>query len=137
MSNHAHVHLWVSRGGGGGGGGKASKCDVVYDPKHLQCFTFDSCSLFSDDSIKVFVRVRPFVGDADGSSDLDRQECLQVDSLNSVTMLSKPDPKVFTFDRVAGPQTTQVSILPPAWLQIGNEADVSCVSYLWQLGCFY
>ncbi|XP_065186569.1 kinesin-like protein KIF15 [Sycon ciliatum] len=64
----------------------------------------------SDDSIKVFVRVRPFLSGTDGSSDLDRQECLQVDSLNSVTMLSKPEPKVFTFDRVAGPQTTQEEV---------------------------
>ena len=62
---------------------------------------------FSDDAIKVFVRVRPL--DADSKSlEFENNECLHVDSMSSITMLSKPEPKLFTFDRVAGPSTTQV-----------------------------
>lgn len=63
-------------------------------------------SLFSDDSIKVFIRVRP--SDPNLSSDLDTAQLLDVSSSSTVVFNSKPDQKVFTFDHVAGVSTTQV-----------------------------
>ena len=61
----------------------------------------------SGESIRVFVRVRP--PDPNLSGDLDHAHCLNVTSATSVTMQSRPEPRVFTFDHVAGMNTTQVN----------------------------
>ena len=63
-------------------------------------------SPFSDDSIKVFIRVRP--SDPNLSSDLDTSQLLDVSSSSTIVFNSKPEQKVFTFDHVAGVATTQV-----------------------------
>ena len=60
---------------------------------------------FSDDNIKVYVRVRPPESYA---NEIDHKPCLEVTSRTSLTLFSKPDPKVFTYDQVADPNTTQV-----------------------------
>ncbi len=54
----------------------------------------------------MFVRVRP--PDPHLESELDRSACLDVTSQVSITVHCKPEPKVFTFDHVAGIETTQV-----------------------------
>ena len=59
-----------------------------------------------DDSIRVFVRVRP--PDPNLEGDLDHAHCVDVTSATSLGMQSRPEPKVFTFDHVAGMHTTQV-----------------------------
>lgn len=66
------------------------------------------CIPCSDDSIKVFIRVRPC--DPNLSSDLDTSQLLDVSSSSTVIFNSKPDQKVFTFDHVAGVSTTQVRV---------------------------
>ena len=40
MSNHAHVHLWVSRGGGGGGEGESKQMWCSVWPQALAMFHF-------------------------------------------------------------------------------------------------
>lgn len=62
---------------------------------------------FSGESIKVFVRVRP--PDPTLESELTRGACLDVTSDKTLTVYSKPEPKVFTFDHVADKDTTQAS----------------------------
>ena len=62
-------------------------------------------STCSDDNIKVYVRVRPPESYA---NEIDHKPCLEVTSRTSLTLFSKPDPKVFTYDQVADPNTTQV-----------------------------
>ena len=63
--------------------------------------------MYSGESIKVFMRVRP--PDPLLESELDRSACLDVSSQESITVHCKPEPKVFTFDHVAGMETSQVS----------------------------
>ena len=59
-----------------------------------------------DDSIKVFVRVRP---PANMDGDMDHGVCLEVNGDNNAIILKcKPEAKVFTFDQVANVFTTQV-----------------------------
>lgn len=66
------------------------------------------------ESIRVFVRVRP--PDPNLECDLDHAHCLEVSSLTSLSMKSHPEPKVFTFDHVAGMHTTQVCYnITPGW----------------------
>jgi hypothetical protein len=60
----------------------------------------------SEDSVKVFVRIRP-PGDGDDGS-----RSVEVDSGSKrVTMLCRPDPKTFTFDGVAPIDITLVCIV--------------------------
>ena len=54
----------------------------------------------------MFVRVRP--PDPNLEGDVDHAHCVEVTSMTSLSMQSRPEPKVFTFDHVAGMQTTQV-----------------------------
>ncbi|XP_028392417.1 kinesin-like protein KIF15 isoform X2 [Dendronephthya gigantea] len=61
----------------------------------------------SDDNIKVYVRVRPPDSYA---NEIDHKPCLEVTSRTSLTLFSKPDPKVFTYDQVADPNTTQEEV---------------------------
>ena len=53
----------------------------------------------------MYVRVRPPDSYA---NEIDHKPCLEVTSRTSLTLFSKPDPKVFTYDQVADPNTTQV-----------------------------
>ncbi|CAB3988874.1 kinesin KIF15 isoform X1 [Paramuricea clavata] len=61
----------------------------------------------SDDNIKVYVRVRPPDSYA---NEIDHKPCLEVTSRTSLTLFSKPEPKVFTYDQVADPNTTQEEV---------------------------
>ena len=70
---------------------------------------FSPCSGVSGgESIRVFVRVRP--PDPNLDSNLDHAHCVDVTSVTSLSMHSRPEPKVFTFDHVADMHTTQVNI---------------------------
>lgn len=64
-------------------------------------------SLCSGESIRVFVRVRP--PDPALETNLDSSACLHVTTATALTVHSKPEPKVFTFDHVADMHTTQVA----------------------------
>ncbi|XP_071091523.1 kinesin-like protein KIF15-B isoform X1 [Haliotis cracherodii] len=60
------------------------------------------------DSIKVFVRVRP---PDKGDNELGAQKGIEVDDQrNSVTVRAKPEPKVFSFDKVADINITQEAV---------------------------
>ncbi|KAM6961222.1 kinesin-like protein KIF15 [Aplochiton taeniatus] len=75
---------------------------------------FLSC-LFGDysgdsDSIKVFVRVRPLTQGTGLTTDRDQGLCLTVTSPNTIRLHSKPDPRTFTYDHVAGMDVSQDSV---------------------------
>ncbi|CAI8053814.1 Kinesin-like protein KIF15 [Geodia barretti] len=74
-----------------------------------------------DDSIRVFVRVRPPDPNLDG--DLYHAHCVDVTSATSLSVQSRPEPKVFTFDHVAGMQTTQEDVFSA----IGRPIIESCM----------
>ena len=70
--------------------------------------------------MKVFIRVRPpdsyedpsllDVGsDTSGGGVGNNNWCLQVATPTTVVVHSKPEPKTFTFDHVAGPEVKQVN----------------------------
>ncbi|KAM8758534.1 kinesin-like protein KIF15 isoform 2-T2 [Rhynchonycteris naso] len=61
------------------------------------------------DAIKVFLRIRP-PSEGSGSADGDQNLCLSVLSSSTVRLHSNPEPKTFTFDHVAGMDTTQESV---------------------------
>lgn len=60
------------------------------------------------DSIKVFVRVRPLTQGTGLTTDGDQSLCLTVTSPNTIRLLSKPEPRTFTYDHVANMDTSQV-----------------------------
>ena len=60
----------------------------------------------SDDSIKVVVRVRP--PDQQVTGDVENSLCLEVHDARTILMHTKPEHRIFTFDHVAGMETTQV-----------------------------
>ncbi|XP_069571062.1 kinesin-like protein KIF15 [Brachyistius frenatus] len=62
------------------------------------------------DSIKVFVRVRPLTHGAGLTTDGDQNLCLTVTSHNTIRLLSKPEPRTFTYDHVADMDTSQDSV---------------------------
>ncbi|XP_028294287.1 kinesin-like protein KIF15 [Gouania willdenowi] len=62
------------------------------------------------DSIKVFVRVRPLTRGVGLTTDGDQSLCLTVTSPNTIRLLSKPEPRTFTYDHVADMHTTQDSV---------------------------
>ncbi|XP_036074761.1 kinesin-like protein KIF15 isoform X2 [Rousettus aegyptiacus] len=61
------------------------------------------------DAIKVFVRIRPPT-EGPGSADGEQNLCLSVLSPTTLRLHSSPEPKTFTFDHVAGMDTTQESV---------------------------
>ena len=61
------------------------------------------------DSIKVFLRVRP-PENANSALPFNGRVVEVNTGNNSVTLLAKPDPKVFTFDHVADTNSTQVIV---------------------------
>uniref|UniRef100_A0A8C9ZCC8 Kinesin family member 15 n=1 Tax=Sander lucioperca TaxID=283035 RepID=A0A8C9ZCC8_SANLU len=77
--------------------------------KHLPTFNGDSYSSDSD-SIKVFVRVRPLTQCSGLTTDGDQKLCLTVTSPNTIRLLSKPEPRTFTYDHVADMETSQDSV---------------------------
>ncbi|XP_053191642.1 kinesin-like protein KIF15-B [Scomber japonicus] len=62
------------------------------------------------DSIKVFVRVRPLTQGTGLTTDGDQSHCLTVTSPNTIRLLSKPEPRTFTYDHVADMDTSQDSV---------------------------
>ncbi|XP_072221611.1 kinesin-like protein KIF15 [Leuresthes tenuis] len=62
------------------------------------------------DSIKVFVRVRPLTHGTGLTTDGDQNQCLTVTSPNTIRLLSKPEPRTFTYDHVADMDTSQDSV---------------------------
>uniref|UniRef100_A0A8C9ZCZ3 Kinesin family member 15 n=1 Tax=Sander lucioperca TaxID=283035 RepID=A0A8C9ZCZ3_SANLU len=70
------------------------------------------CSSYSSDSdsIKVFVRVRPLTQCSGLTTDGDQKLCLTVTSPNTIRLLSKPEPRTFTYDHVADMETSQDSV---------------------------
>ncbi|KAM7375859.1 hypothetical protein PAMP_005625 [Pampus punctatissimus] len=62
------------------------------------------------DSIKVFVRVRPLTQGSGLTTDGDQNLCLTVTSPNTIRLLSKPEPRTFTYDHVADMDTSQDSV---------------------------
>ena len=68
------------------------------------------CSSRSGDneSIKVFVRVRPLTQDTGLTTDGDQNLCLTVTSHNTIRLHSKPEPRTFTYDHVADMDVSQV-----------------------------
>lgn len=62
------------------------------------------------DSIKVFVRVRPLTHGTGLTTDGDQSLCLAVTSPNTIRLLSKPEPRTFTYDHVADMDTSQDSV---------------------------
>uniref|UniRef100_A0A8C4GT72 Kinesin motor domain-containing protein n=1 Tax=Dicentrarchus labrax TaxID=13489 RepID=A0A8C4GT72_DICLA len=63
-----------------------------------------------DDCIKVFVRVRPVTQGTGLTTDGDQSMCLTVTSSNTIRLLSKPEPRTFTYDHVADMDTSQDSV---------------------------
>ncbi|KAM3595120.1 uncharacterized protein V6R79_018353 [Siganus canaliculatus] len=61
-------------------------------------------------SIKVFVRVRPLTQGTGLTTDGDQGLCLSVTSPNTIRLLSKPEPRTFTYDHVADMDTSQDSV---------------------------
>ncbi|XP_034015546.1 kinesin-like protein KIF15-A [Thalassophryne amazonica] len=66
------------------------------------------------DSIKVFVRVRPLTQGTGLATDGDQSLCLTVASHNTVRLLSKPEPRTFTYDHVADMDTSQAAVFSSA-----------------------
>uniref|UniRef100_A0A8P4FYN7 Kinesin motor domain-containing protein n=1 Tax=Dicentrarchus labrax TaxID=13489 RepID=A0A8P4FYN7_DICLA len=62
------------------------------------------------DCIKVFVRVRPVTQGTGLTTDGDQSMCLTVTSSNTIRLLSKPEPRTFTYDHVADMDTSQDSV---------------------------
>ncbi|XP_037551279.1 kinesin-like protein KIF15-B [Nematolebias whitei] len=62
------------------------------------------------DSIKVFVRVRPLTQGTGLTTDGDQNLCLSVTSSSTIRLLSKPEPRTFTYDHVADMDTSQDSV---------------------------
>ncbi|CAG5866434.1 unnamed protein product [Menidia menidia] len=62
------------------------------------------------DSIKVFVRVRPLTQGTGLTTDGDQSLCLMVTSPSTIRLLSKPEPRTFTYDHVADMDTSQDAV---------------------------
>ena len=74
------------------------------------------------DAIKVFLRVRP-PENANSALPFNGRVVDVNASNNSVTLLAKPDPKVFTFDHVADTNSTQVI------LKLHNSQNCTFLSF--------
>ncbi|KAM8737455.1 kinesin-like protein KIF15 [Acanthopagrus schlegelii] len=75
-------------------------------------------------SIKVFVRVRPLTQGGGLTTDGDQNLCLTVTSPNTIRLLSKPEPKTFTYDHVADMDTSQDSVFS----SVAKNIVESCVN---------
>lgn len=79
-----------------------ASCHFCMFPVCLWSYSNDS------NSIKVFVRVRPLTQGTGLTTDGDQSLCLKVTSPNTIRLLSKPEPRTFTYDHVADMDTSQV-----------------------------
>lgn len=73
-------------------------------------FSYSNSRFCSSDSnsIKVFVRVRPLTHGTGLTTDGDQGLCLTVTSPSTIRLLTKPEPRTFTYDHVADVDTSQV-----------------------------
>ncbi|XP_034714633.1 kinesin-like protein KIF15-B isoform X2 [Etheostoma cragini] len=76
------------------------------------------------DSIKVFVRVRPLTQCSGLTTDGDQKLCLTVTSPNTIRLLSKPEPRTFTYDHVADMGTSQDSVFS----SVAKNIVESCIN---------
>ncbi|XP_019132634.2 kinesin-like protein KIF15 isoform X2 [Larimichthys crocea] len=76
------------------------------------------------DSIKVFVRVRPLTQGTGLTTDGDQGLCLTVTSPNTIRLLSKPEPRTFTYDHVADMDTSQDSV----FASVAKNIVESCIN---------
>lgn len=76
------------------------------------------------DCIKVFVRVRPLTQGTGLTTDGDQSLCLSVTSPNTIRLLSKPEPRTFTYDHVADMDTSQDSV----FTSVGKNIVESCMN---------
>ncbi|KAK7114455.1 kinesin-like protein KIF15 isoform X2 [Littorina saxatilis] len=76
-----------------------------------------------EDAIKVIVRVRP-PGNASSALPFAGQVVEVNSNNNSVTLLAKPDPKIFTFDHVADTDSSQESV----FTSVGKALIDSCIA---------
>uniref|UniRef100_A0A671WCZ0 Kinesin family member 15 n=1 Tax=Sparus aurata TaxID=8175 RepID=A0A671WCZ0_SPAAU len=86
-------------------------------------YIYISCSSDSN-SIKVFVRVRPLTQGSGLTTDGDQNLCLTVTSPNTIRLLSKPEPRTFTYDHVADMDTSQDSVFS----SVAKNIVESCVN---------
>ncbi|XP_033967309.1 kinesin-like protein KIF15 isoform X2 [Pseudochaenichthys georgianus] len=77
-----------------------------------------------DDAIKVFVRVRPLTYKTGLTTDGDQKLCLTVTSANTIRLLSKPEPRTFTYDHVADMEISQESVFS----SVAKNIVESCVN---------
>uniref|UniRef100_A0A671WE75 Kinesin family member 15 n=1 Tax=Sparus aurata TaxID=8175 RepID=A0A671WE75_SPAAU len=85
---------------------------------------FDGCKHSDSNSIKVFVRVRPLTQGSGLTTDGDQNLCLTVTSPNTIRLLSKPEPRTFTYDHVADMDTSQDSVFS----SVAKNIVESCVN---------
>ncbi|KAK5857402.1 hypothetical protein PBY51_010650 [Eleginops maclovinus] len=76
------------------------------------------------DSIKVFVRVRPLTHSTGLTTDGDQKLCLTVTSPKTIRLLSKPEPRTFTYDHVADVDISQESVFS----SVAKNIVESCVN---------
>ncbi|XP_037603237.1 kinesin-like protein KIF15-A [Sebastes umbrosus] len=76
------------------------------------------------DSIKVFVRVRPLTQCTGLTTDGDQKLCLTVTSPNTIRLLSKPEPRTFTYDHVADMDIAQDAVFS----SVGKNIVESCMN---------
>lgn len=69
-----------------------------------------------EESIRVFVRVRPLAADS--------ASCIEVDSANSLKLDTKPEPRTFTFDHVTGAESTQEQV----FTTVGKGVVENCLA---------
>uniref|UniRef100_A0A8C2ZEK5 Kinesin family member 15 n=1 Tax=Cyclopterus lumpus TaxID=8103 RepID=A0A8C2ZEK5_CYCLU len=77
---------------------------------NVRLYLFPRSYSYDGDSIKVFVRVRPLTQCSGLTTDGDPKLCLTVTSPNTIRLLSKPEPRTFTYDHVADMDTSQDSV---------------------------
>ncbi|KAK6304480.1 hypothetical protein J4Q44_G00250660 [Coregonus suidteri] len=77
-----------------------------------------------NDSIKVFVRVRPLTQGTGLTTDGDQGLCLTVTSPNTIRLHSKPEPRTFTYDHVADMDITQDSVFS----SVAKNIVESCIN---------
>ena len=90
----------------------------------LWCYSGDG------DSIKVFVRVRPLTRGSGLTTDGDQSLCLTVTSPNTIRLLSKPEPRTFTYDHVADMDTSQVGstgFILDTWVKLAWVIDSNLI----------
>ncbi|XP_075874199.1 kinesin-like protein KIF15 [Nelusetta ayraudi] len=75
-------------------------------------------------SIKVFVRVRPLTHGTGLTTDGDQGLCLTVTSPSTIRLLTKPEPRTFTYDHVADMDTSQDSV----FTSVAKNIVESCIN---------